>query len=107
MPARAPEAAVRGPKDVWRSASSGRQCGVLHHYRDKVASLFSLELAKPRRPGQRHPFPSNRPKVPGQTANQLAAALVVIPTSVADIHGDVAKVDESKAGLLAQTSQPD
>ena len=97
----------RGPKDFWRSARSGRECGVLHHYRDKVASLFSLELAKSRRPGQRYPFPSNRPKVPGQTANQLAAALVVIPTSVADIHRDVAKVDESKADLRAQTCQPD
>src|ERR1700704_4779428 len=82
-------------------------CGVLHHHRDEVAPLLSLELPKPRGPGQRYPFPGDWPKVAGQTVDQLAAAPVVSATSVTDVLRDVAKGYEPEAGLLAQTAQPE
>ncbi len=80
---------------------------VLHHHRDEVASLLSLELPKPSGPGQRHPFPGDWPKVAGQTVDQLAAAPVVIATGVADTDRDVAKVYHPQARLLAQINQPE
>jgi hypothetical protein len=81
--------------------------GVLHHHRDEVAPLLPLELPKPRSPGQRHPFPSDWPKIARQTVDQFAAALVVNATRLADIHRDVAKGNDLEAGLPAQIDQPE
>jgi hypothetical protein len=80
---------------------------VLHHNRDKVAPLLPFELPKSRRTGQRYPFPSDWPKIAGQTVDQFAAALVVNATSLADIRRDVAKGYDLEAGLPAQIDQPE